>query len=94
MAICVVSADAAPIQTASGRRKRADSTIVASIVLSGSSATNTVANAVTTAAGSTTSQSNVSMASLAPKTPLARLGRARPAWALVHAAARTLGDPA
>ena len=58
MAICVVRADAAPIQTASGRRKRADSTIVASIVLSGSSATNTVANAATTAARSTTSQSN------------------------------------
>ena len=31
------------------------------------------------------------MASLAPKTPLTRLGRARPAWAVILAASRTLG---
>ena len=57
MTICTVSADAAPIHTASGRLNRADSTTVASIVLSGSSATNTVANAVTIVAGCTTDQS-------------------------------------
>ena len=58
MIIWMVSALAAPIHTASGRRNRADSTIVASIVLSGSSATNTVANAVTIVAGCTGGQSS------------------------------------
>ena len=53
MTICSVSAAAAPIHTGSGRVNRADSTIVASIVLSGSSATKTVANAVATVAGCT-----------------------------------------
>ena len=57
MTICSVSADAAPIHTGSGRLKRADSTIVASIVLSGSSATKIVANAVTMVAGCTVDHS-------------------------------------
>ena len=51
--ICNVSAVAAPIHTGSGRLNRADKTIVASIVLSGSSATKIVAKAVTTVAGCT-----------------------------------------
>ena len=57
MPICSVSADAAPIHTGSGRLKRADSTIVASIVLSGNSATKIVAKAVTTVAGCTVDHS-------------------------------------
>ena len=59
MTICSVSADAAPAHTASGRWKRADNTIVATIVLSGSSARNTVANAAATVAGSTGQQSTM-----------------------------------
>ena len=57
MTICNVSAEAAPIQTANGRRNRADSTIVAIIVLSGNSARNTVANAVMTVGRCTIGQS-------------------------------------
>ena len=57
MTICSVNADAAPIQTASGRWNRADSTIVAIIVLSGSSARNTVANAAKTVGVCTVEQS-------------------------------------
>ena len=48
-----VAAVAAPIHTASGRLKRALRTMLANIVLSGSSATNTVPKAVSTAAAST-----------------------------------------
>ena len=57
MTICSVRASAAPIHTGNGRLNRAESTIVASIVLSGSSATKIVANAVTTVAGCTAAHS-------------------------------------
>ena len=80
MTICSVRASAAPIHTGSGRLNRADSTIVASIVLSGSSATKIVANAVTMVAGCTTAHSTRHRASRCPRTRVRTTDRsARPA---------------
>ena len=57
ISIWIVRAIPAPAHTANGRLNRAANTIVASIVLSGSSATKIVPKAATTAAGCTGAES-------------------------------------